>query len=111
MRVAAFSQREASAHKQNSAAAAIGEFADQVLLCLREIVGFHAADDETVESEQLLGLGGETFFQLVRVGKALPVDLILGGPQHGGKLQTAVVLGGAADEFEFPARLAFDIKD
>jgi hypothetical protein len=45
------------------------------------------------------------------VGKALPVDLVLGGAQHGGKLQAAVVFRGAADEFEFPARLAFHIKD
>src|ERR1035438_7492925 len=74
MRVAALGQREATAQKQNAAAAAVGEFADQVLLRLREVVGFHAADDQAVEGEQIFGLGGEAFLELLRIGEALTVD-------------------------------------
>ena len=111
MRVAALGEREPPAQKQNAAAAAVGEFADQVLLRLREVVGLHAPDDQPVEGEQLFGLGREPFRQLMLIGKTLPVYPVLRGAQHGGKLQTAVVFRGPADEFEFPARLAFDIKD
>ena len=91
MRIAAFGQGEASAEKQDAAAAAIGEFANQVLLGLGEIVGLHAADDQTIESEQLFGLGRKSFFQLMRIVEALAVNLVLGGAQHGSKLQAAIV--------------------
>ena len=70
MRAAAIGQREAPAQEQDAAAAPVDEFADQLLLRRREVVRFHAADDQPVEGEQLFGLGREALLQLVRIGRS-----------------------------------------
>src|SRR5580693_4919154 len=79
--IPAVGERGAAAREQQTAAAAIHEIANQLLLRGREVIGLHAADDEALESKKLVGFGGEAIFELVLVLGALHVELILRGAQ------------------------------
>ena len=92
--VAAIGKRRAASHEQQAAAAAIHEIADQLLLRGCEIVRLHAADDQPLELEQILGLGREALFQILlfRTGRELPVQLVLRGAHHRPQLDIRVVV-------------------
>ncbi len=108
---AAVGQRKTAAEQQQAAAAPVDELADQVLLRQREVARFDRADDESLKAEKILGARGKAVGQFFGIVDALAIDFVFGGAQHGGDLHDPVVVFGAADEFVFPARLAFHIED
>ena len=104
-------ERRAAAEKQQSAAAAVDKCADQILLRRREIARLHRADDQRLIAEKIFGARGKAVGEFLRILDALAIDFVFGGAQHGNDLRRPVVLLRAADEFVFPARLAFDVED
>ncbi len=108
---AAIAQRGAPAEEENAAAAPIDIFAQEFLLQGREVIGVNRADDDAGVSKQVFGAHGKAVGEFIGIADALAIDLILTGAQHGDDLHRGIVVFGAANEFEFPARLAFDVED
>ena len=108
---ASIAQRRAAAEEEDAAAAAIDIFAQEFLLQGREVIGINGADDDARVGEQILGPHRKTVREFIGIADALAVDFVFTGAQHGDDLHRWIVIFGTANEFVFPARLAFDIED
>ncbi len=108
---AAVGERILAAQKQDAAATPVDEILDEGLLPGRQIRRIHTAENDAVEGEQFLYLSGETVLEFIRIRQPLAIDLVLRGSQNGHQVNGAVVLDGAAEKLELPARLPFEIKD
>ena len=116
-------QRVFSAQEQNTASTAVDEFLHQFLLIRREVGRVYAAKDDAVEGEQIFHLAGESVFHLGALAvdlrmsciawpaHTLAIKLVGRGAQDGGHVQGLVILDGALEKLELPARLAVQIKD
>ena len=107
---AAVGETVTSTKKKNASAAAVDEFANKFLLRQGEIAGFHGAENESLIREEVFSARGKSFGKFIGVADALAINFVFGGAQHGSDLHDAVVILGAANEFVFPARLAFDVQ-
>src|SRR6185312_9047987 len=73
--------------------------------------GLVAADHDGVVGIQLRRAYREPFGQLAGCIDALAVILVGRRADDAGDAQRTIALGGATQEFVFPARLAFDVQD
>ncbi len=111
VRPASIAKRSAAPEKQQSPAAAVHELLDQFFLRRREVVRLDRTDDDRLVGKQFLGGRGKAVGEFLRIIDSLPVNFIFARPQHRNDRDDAVVFLRTADEFIFPARLAFDIQD
>src|SRR5207302_10414080 len=111
--VATVGERRPAAQEQQSAAAAVDEIVDELLLRRREVVGLYAADDQSLEREQVLGFGREALLEVLlpHAGRELPVELVLRGADDGGQLDVRVVVERAPYELVLPPRLALEVQN
>ena len=77
----------------------------------RKVVGGDGADDDAGVAKEIFGAHRKAVGEFIGIVDALAIDLVFAGAQHGHDLHRGVVLFCAADEFVFPAWLAFDIED
>ena len=76
-----------------------------------KVASLYRAQDDALVTKEIFRADRETILQFLGIADSLPVDLVLGGAQHGGYLHDLVVVLGPPYEFVLPSRLALDIEN
>ncbi len=108
---AAVTQRSPPAQKKNAAAPAIDIFAQQFLLQRRKVARVDGADDDARVPKQILRPHRKPIGEFARIADSLPIDLVFAGAQHRDHLHGGIIVFSPANELEFPARFALDIRE
>src|SRR5262249_17743033 len=107
----AFAESEASAEREQPAAADVNKIREHALLLERERAGFHAAEDHASITEQLGRRRRKARLQLLTAVHAEPVVLVGGGALQHDDIDVRIRLHRLQYELHLVSRLAFDVED